>query len=504
MKGQYILALDEGSSSARAILVNHNGQIVSDASQSFDAVFPHPGWVELKPEELWGAMQSSITRVMNSVSATAADITAVGITSHRETCLIWDRKSGEPVYNALMWMSKQTDDIIRGWSEQGLDKRIKNSTGLRNDSFFSAGKLAWLFQNVEGLRSRAERGELAAGTPDTWLLWNLTAGSSHATDRGAGSRTMLLNLESGQWDFELADALNIPTSVLPKLIDSDGDFGNIAAGILPGPMTHKIPIRAILGDQQAGLFGQLCWDRGDAKNSYGTAGVLTVNVGSKPVLVKGMNTSFSWQRADEPRFQSEGVVFHSGKTIQFLRDNFGMIADAAQTQELAESVKDTGGVYFVPGFAGLGDPYWDRSARGAILGLQLDSTKAHLIRAGLESVAYQTYDNLESLSGTELSIPALKVDGGAVKNSWLCQFQADILGIEVQRPTEIERTAIGVAQMAGLGVGLWTERDVKSQWQLERSFEPQISDDMREFLISGWKDAVAVTRSLPAAKLPPN
>jgi len=497
VNGKYILALDEGSSSARAILVDHDGNIAADASQEFDAIFPRPGWVELSPSVLWEAMHSSITRAMNSISATASDISAVGITSHRETCLIWDRKTGVPVYNAIMWMSKQTDEIIRRWSEIGLDHTIKSKTGLRNDSFFSAGKLRWILENVEGVESMARSGKLATGTVETWLLWNLTGGQSHVTDRSCASRTSLLNIHEGEWDLELAEELGVAMELFPSLSDSFGEFGEVAEGILPGPMTHRIPVSAVLGDQMAGLFGQVCWNKGDAKNSYGTAGVLTVNVGDEPILLEGMNTSFAWSSDGKFSYESEGVVFFSGKTIQWLRDNLGVITSAKQTAEIAASVEDNGGVYFVPGFAGLGDPYWDRNTRGSIMGLQLDTKKEHIIRAGLESLAYQTMDNFNLLSDTAFALPSLKVDGGAVNNDWLCQFQADILNVVVERPTEVERTAIGVAQAAGLAIGLWTENDLKSQWKLDRAFEPKMDSSTREMLIDGWNDAVKATRSLP-------
>lgn len=497
MNGKYILALDEGSSSARAILVDHEGRIAADASEEFSAIYPRPGWVELSPAILWEAMHNSITRAMNAISAKASDITAVGITSHRETAMIWDRKTGEPVYNAIMWMSKQTDEIVSGWSDRGLDGVFKQSTGLRNDSFFSAGKLAWLFENVEGLKKRAEKGDLAAGTVDTWLLWKMTGGKTHATDRSCASRTALLDLSKGDWNHELLNEIDLPDSILPEIKSSFGEFGTVAEGVLPGLLTHSIPVAAVLGDQMAGLFGQLCWEKGGAKNSYGTAGVLTVNIGSEPILLEGMNTSFAWDLNGEFSYESEGVVFFSGKTIQFLRDNLGLISNASEAASMAASVEDTGGVYFVPAFAGLGDPYWDRNARGAIMGLQLDTTKEQIVRAGLESLAYQTMDNFNLLSSTAFALDSLKVDGGAVKNDWLCQFQADILGVEVQRPKEVERTAIGVAQAAGLAVGLWTKNDLRGQWDLDRVFEPNMNEGKRQHLIAGWKDAVEATRSLP-------
>lgn len=501
MKSKYVLALDEGSSSVRAVLFDEFGIAQSDHSVAIHDFFPNPGWVELDPEAVWQATLESIHQAMRKIRAQAEDIAVVGITTHRESVVIWDRRTGEPVYNAVKWSSKQTDDIIRRWSAAGFDREFRTRTGVRNDSYFSAGKIVWLCENVPGVRERAEAGHLAAGTIDSWLLWKLTGGQRHATDFSAASRTALLNLEQGAWDLELAQMLNVPTALLPAILESDEQFGEVAPGILPGPMKHPIPIRGILGDQQAGLFGQACLNRGEAKNTYGTAGVLTVNVGDKPEIMDGLSSSVAWALNSKLQFEAEGVVFFSGKTIAWLRDNLGLMGTAAEAEALAGSVPDNGGVYLVPAFNGLCDPHWDRDVRGAIMGLQLDTTKAHLVRAGLESMAYQTYDNLNTLRRGGIDIPYLKIDGGAVRNDWLCQFQADVLGIPVLRPTEPERTALGVAHIAGAAVGMWSLESIADRWQLDREFVPQISEDQRESLVQGWKEAVTAAQSLPPRRV---
>jgi glycerol kinase len=501
MAEKFVLALDEGSSSARAVLFTSDGVAVSDASEPLTPLFPRDNWVELDPSNLWSALHNSILRAMAQVGAEAKDIAAVGITTHRETTVMWNKRTGQPVHNALMWMSKQTDPIIARWSDHGLDDEFRTRTGVRNDSYFSAGKIAWLLENVEGTRAAAEAGELAIGTPDTWLLWNLTGGTSHKTDKSAASRTALLNVFSGRWDDYLLDALDIPPSLLPELLDSNGDFGRVAPGILPGQQGQPVPIRAVLGDQQAGLFGQACVNEGMAKNTFGTAGVLTVNVGSAPLILDGMSSSVAWQFDGTLTLEAEGVVFHSGQTMQWLRDQLGLFIDTAETGTIAGSVPDNGGVYVVPAFAGLCDPYWDRDVRAAIVGLRLNTEQAHIVRAGLESMAYQTWANIDALRRGGLNVPALRVDGGAVANDWLCQFQADILGIPVERPVGIERTAQGVAHIAGSGVGMWSLDDISATWTVDRVFDPSMSDDHAEALRQGWREAVAAAQSLPPRHL---
>ena len=500
MVGRYILALDEGSSSARAVLIDGDGNIVSEASRTIDPIFPQPGWVELSPADLWDAPKACIEQAMKTAHVTASDIAAVGVTTHRETIVMWDRKTGKPVHNAIMWMSKQTDEIVNEWSAKGLDDEFRKRTGVRNDSYYSASKIAWLLRHVPGVRERAERGELAIGTPDVWMLWNLSGGTAHRVEPSAASRTALLNIHTAQWDEEFCAILDIPVSLLPEIVPSVAEFGEVAKDVLVGDLTHPVPITAMMGDQQAGLFGQACLEAGSAKNTFGTAGVLTVNVGGAPRIMPGMSSSVAWRLGDQVTYEAEGVVFHSGQTVQWLRDKLKLFGNTSEAEEMASSVSNTGGVYLVPAFAGLCDPYWDRNARASIVGLTLESTAAHIARAGLESMAYQTRDNVDKLIAGGIDIRVLKVDGGATRNNLLCQFQADILGIPVERPVGLERTVLGVAHLAGVGIGLWKTEEISDRWILDRTFEPRISEAERESLYSGWQDAVAATRNLPPAK----
>lgn len=499
MSARYILALDEGSSSARAVIFDDTGNPVSEASRTIDALFPNPGWVELNPSDLWNAPRDCIAEAMAQAGLTANDIAAVGVTTHRETIVMWDRATGEPVHNAIMWMSKQTDDIIREWSAQGLDDEFRTRTGVRNDSYFSAGKIAWLLRHVPGVRERAEGGELAIGTPDVWLLWNLTGGTAHRIEPSAASRTALLNVHRAEWDVELCATLDIPLSLLPELVSSDAHFGNLAPGVLPGSSAEPVPVTAILGDQMAGLYGQACLETGSTKNTFGTAGVLTANVGNSPAIMDGMSSSVAWKIGADVTYEAEGVVFHSGQTIQWMRDKLRLFSSADEVEPLASRVTDNGGVYVVPAFAGLCDPYWDRDVRAAILGLTLSTGVEHIARASIESLAYQTRDNVERLVAGGIAIPQLRVDGGATRNNLLCQFQADILGIPVARPVGLERTVLGIAHLAGVRAGFWGVRDIANRWSLERLFEPQMSADRRENLYVGWQNAVAAARTLPPA-----
>ena len=497
MASNYILSLDEGSSSARAVIIDSEGKIVAEASRSIEPIFPQPGWVELSPADLWNAPKACIEEAMLSAGLSANDIASVGVTTHRETIVMWDRATGQPIHNAIMWMSKQTDDIIREWSARGLDEEFRRRTGVRNDSYFSAGKIAWLLRHIPGARERAERGELAIGTPDVWLLWNLTGGASHRIEPSAASRTALLNINTANWDSELCRILDIPMSLLPEIVPSVGVFGEVASGVLLGQLTKSVPITAILGDQQAGLFGQACLEPGSAKNTFGTAGVLTVNVGNAPKIMPGMSSSIAWRFGDSVTYEAEGVVFHSGQTIQWLRDKLKLFKTTSEVETLAASVSNSGGVYLVPAFAGLCDPYWDRDVKAAIVGLTLESNAAHVARAGLESMAYQTRDNVDKLIAGGVAIQSLKVDGGATQNNLLCQLQADILGVPVERPVGLERTVLGIGHLAGVGIGMWGADEITSRWQLDRVFEPKISADQRESLYQGWLDAVATAQSLP-------
>ena len=490
MSKRYVMALDEGSTSARAVLVNLEGAIVAEARNPVVPLFPKLGWVEIDPIALWQAQRSSMAAVMAKVGATTDDIAAIGVTTHRETCMIWNRKTGEPVHPIIMWMSKQTDGIIARWKAEGLDNVVRQRTGLFNDSFFSAGKLAWLLENVPGVRAKAERGELAAGTVDTWLLWNLTAGRSHLTDHSEASRTALFNLKSLNWDETLCAACGIPMQVLPRALPSNSNFGEMRPSDIGLPGISPVPIMAIMADQQAGMFGQACFEVGSVKNTYGTAGVLTANTGNKQQVLDGLTASVGWSIDDQTDYEAEGVVFHSGQTMQWLRDQLGVLGTGDDVEAVARSVPDNGGVYIVPAFAGICAPHWIRNAKAGIVGLTLETGRAHVVRAGIEAMAYQTRDNVEALRAGGMAVTALKVDGGATRNNLLCQFQADLLGIPVLRPAELERTALGVAHMAGMGVGLWKKSDLSDNWRIDRVFEPEMAEDRREQLYSGWLAAL--------------
>ena len=490
MSKRYVMALDEGSTSARAVLVNLEGAIVAEARNPVVPLFPKPDWVEIDPIALWQAQRSSMAAVMAKVGATTDDIAAIGVTTHRETCMIWNRKTGEPVHPIIMWMSKQTDGIIARWKAEGLDNVVRQRTGLFNDSFFSAGKLAWLLENVPGVRAKAERGELAAGTVDTWLLWNLTAGRSHLTDHSEASRTALFNLKSLNWDETLCAACGIPMQVLPRALPSNSNFGEMRPSDIGLPGISPVPIMAIMADQQAGMFGQACFEVGSVKNTYGTAGVLTANTGNKQQVLDGLTASVGWSIDDQTDYEAEGVVFHSGQTMQWLRDQLGVLGTGDDVEAVARSVPDNGGVYIVPAFAGICAPHWIRNAKAGIVGLTLETGRAHVVRAGIEAMAYQTRDNVEALRAGGMAVTALKVDGGATRNNLLCQFQADLLGIPVLRPAELERTALGVAHMAGMGVGLWKKSDLSDNWRIDRVFEPEMAEDRREQLYSGWLAAL--------------
>jgi glycerol kinase len=400
-----------------------------------------------------------------------------------------------------MWMSHQTDAIVRRWRSEGLDPEVRTRTGLNNDSYFTAPKLAWYMENVDGFAERARLGEIAVGTVDTWILWNLTGGRSHLTDHTQASRTALLNLAELDWDARLLSACDVPREILPAAVPSDSHFGEVDPRLLGGDAGPGIPVTGILADQQAGLFGQACFGKGSAKNTFGTAGVLVANVGDKPALMEGLTSSVAWTAGGTTVFEAEGVVFSSGQTIQWLRDQLRVFGPDDDIESLARSVPDNGGVYLVPAFAGLCAPHWDRDARAAIVGLSLSSGAGHVVRAGLEAMAYQTRDNVDTLVQGGVPVPELRVDGGATRNALLCQFQADILGVPVVRPDEPERTALGVAYLAGAGVGRWkVPDDVEASWTVDRVFEPEMSADQRAALYDGWCAAVRHVRAAAAEK----
>lgn len=490
MSRRLAVALDLGSTSARAVVVDASGEVVGEARRPTEPLFPQRGWVELDPWHLWRGLRDSLEEALGAASATTDDIAGAGVTTSRETCLVWDRATGQPIYPAIMWMSKQTDPIVERWRADGLDEEFRARTGLFNDSFFSAAKLAWVLDAVPGARARAEAGELAAGTLDTWLVWNLTGGRSHATDPSEASRTALFSLSDLKWDEVLCEAAGVPVSLLPQVLDSDGFFGEVRPTETGLPGTAPFPITAVMGDQMAGMFGQGCLATGSVKNTFGTAGVLTANTGGKPAILDGLTASVAWTLAGKTDYEAEGVVFHSGQTLQWMRDNLGLVAPDERSEDVAMRAPDSGGVYIVPAFAGICAPHWVRDATASIVGLTLESTGAHVVRAGLEAMAYQTRDNVEAFRAGGFDVPELRVDGGATTNALLCQFQADILGVPVLRPRQLERTALGVAHVAGVGGGLWELEDLAARWEVDRTFEPQISEDQRETLYAGWQAAV--------------
>ncbi len=484
------MALDEGSTSARSVLVDEGGRVVAEARQPVVPLFPRPGWVELDPVALWRAQRDSMAEVLAKAGATMDDVVAIGLTTHRETCLIWDRATGEPVHDAISWMSKQSDAIVERWRSQGLDADLRARTGVLNDSFFSMPKVTWLLEEVPGVRERAERGELAFGTVDSWLLWNLTGGRTHATDSSEASRTALLSLADLDWDDKLCAVAGIPDGLLPPVLPADAAFGEVRPAELGLPGTRPVPVTAVMADQQAGMFGQGCFEPGSTKNTYGTASVLTANTGDVPTVMDGLTASVGWTVGGTTAYEAEAVVFHSGQTLQWMREKLRVLGPHERVDEVAARVPDSGGVYVVPAFVGICAPHWVREARAGIVGLTLETSADHVVRAGLEAMAYQVRDCVDALAAGGIEVPELRVDGGAAGNDLLCQFQADILGVPVVRPTELERTALGVAHLAGMGVGRWTLDDLTRRWEVERRFEPQLSADRRETLHQGWKAAV--------------
>lgn len=490
---KYIMSLDQGTTSSRCILFNKNGLIESVAQKEFTQIYPKAGWVEHDPMEIWFTQISVATEAMQKINATASDIAAIGITNQRETAVIWDKTTGKPIYNAIVWQCRRTSDICDVLKEEGFDQIIKEKTGLIIDAYFSATKIKWILDHVEGAREKALKGQLLFGTIDTWLIWNLTKGKVHVTDYSNASRTMLFNIHTLKWDEEILTRLDIPTSMLPQVKPSSCVYGHTNATLLGG----EIPISGAAGDQQAALFGQICHTPGTAKNTYGTGCFLLMNTGEKAILShKGLLTTIAWGIDNKVEYALEGSVFIAGAAIQWLRDELRIIDHAAHTETYANSVPDSNGVYVVPAFTGLGAPYWDQYARGTILGLTRGVKKEHFIRATLESLAYQTYDVLMAMQeDSGISLKALKVDGGACANNFLMQFQSDILGAKVDRPEVIETTALGAAYLAGLAVGYWKDQeDISTNWALSKSFTPKMESSKREFLLKGWHKAIKCTR----------
>ena len=485
---KYVLAIDAGTTSSRAILFNHDSEIVSVAQKEFTQIYPQPGWVEHDPMEIWASQSGVISEAMAKVGATADDAAAIGITNQRETTVVWDRATGEPVYNAIVWQCRRTASYADKFQAiPGFADYVQDNTGLILDPYFSSTKLLWILDNVEGVRERAEKGELAFGTIDTWLLWKLTEGRVHATDYSNASRTMLFNIKTLEWDDELCEKFQAPKSLLPNALPSSAEYGYTTL------FGGKIPITGIAGDQQSALFGQGCFEAGMAKNTYGTGCFMLMNTGTEPVKSNnGLLTTIAWGLNGKVEYALEGSVFVAGAAIQWLRDEVRMVDTAPDSEHFAKKVADTNGVYVVPAFTGLGAPHWDAYARGAITGLTRGANKNHIIRATLESLAYQTKDVLDAMekdAGTQLK--SLKVDGGACANNFLMQFQADILGCPVDRPSIVETTAMGASYLAGLAVGFWKDQDeVAAAWKLDRTFEPMMDADTRAKLYKGWTKAV--------------
>jgi glycerol kinase len=488
---QYILALDQGTTSSRAILFDEAGQLVAAAQQEFPQIFPRPGWVEHNPHDIWRTQRDVARAVLDQQKVSAADVAAIGITNQRETTMIWDRATGEPVYNAIVWQCRRTAPMCDMIKADGFDRVLRDKTGLVTDAYFSGTKVAWLLENVPGVRERAERGELAFGTIDTWLIWNLSGGKLHITDPSNASRTLLYNIYTGQWDDEILSYLNIPRALLPLVKPSSEVYGETLGHILGAP----VQLAGIAGDQQAATFGQACLSPGMAKNTYGTGSFVLMNTGSSGVRSQsGLLTTLAWQLDGQPMvYALEGSVFISGAAVQWLRDGLQIITSAPEVEPLAASVESAEGVYFVPAFVGLGAPHWDAYARGTLVGLTRGTNRAHIARATLNAIALQSKDVLDAMhddSGIKLS--ALRVDGGAAKNSLLMQIQADVLGVPVQRPAVTETTALGAAYLAGLAVGFWPDVDtLAAQWSIERTFEPRMSQAERDDLIAGWQRAIA-------------
>lgn len=489
MKNQFIVALDQGTTSSRAIIFNPDGSIKGVAQKEFRQIFPKPGWVEHDPSEIWATQWEVFRKVLADFDVLPSQIAAIGITNQRETTVVWDRKSGEPVYNAIVWQDRRTAEICEGLKKAGHEKYIRENTGLVIDAYFSGTKIQWILDNVEGARARAEKGELCFGTIDTWLVWNLTKGKKHLTDYTNASRTLLYNIKSLGWDEHLLKALHIPASMLPEAKPSSHHFGDLEwAG-------SKIPIAGIAGDQQAALFGQACFEPGMAKNTYGTGCFMLMNTGTKMQLSDhGLVTTIAWGINGRVEYALEGSIFIAGAAVQWLRDGLKLIDEAPDSEYFAVKAGESDGVYVVPAFAGLGAPYWDMYARGAIFGLTRDTGKSQLVKATLESMAYQTKDVLEAMENDSgLSLKKLKVDGGATANNFLMQFQADILGTNVERPKIIESTAMGAAFLAGIQVGLWTQERITGSLRIDRTFEPEMDSEERNRLYAGWKKAVKRT-----------
>ncbi|WP_226671400.1 glycerol kinase GlpK [Metabacillus litoralis] len=493
MEKKYILSLDQGTTSSRAILFNKNGEIVDVAQKEFTQYFPKPGWVEHNAQEIWSSILAVISELLIKTNVSPQEIASIGITNQRETAVVWDRETGQPVYHAIVWQSRQTADICEELKEKGYNDLFRSKTGLLIDAYFSGTKVKWILDHVEGARQKANEGKLLFGTIDTWLIWKLSGGTKHVTDYTNASRTLMYNIYDLAWDDELLEILTIPKSMLPEVCSSSEVYAETVDYHFFG---EAVPIAGIAGDQQAALFGQACFEKGMAKNTYGTGCFMLMNTGEKAVPSKhGLLTTIAWGIDGKVEYALEGSIFVAGSAVQWLRDGLRMVDHAPQTEEYAAKVDSTDGVYVVPAFVGLGTPYWDSDARGAIFGISRGTSKEHFIRATLESLAYQSKDVLTAMeadSGIELK--KLRVDGGAVKNNFLMNFQSDILNVPVERPVVNETTALGAAYLAGLAVGFWSSREeIMNQWSIDQSFEPTMGEEQRTMLYDGWQQAVKAT-----------
>jgi glycerol kinase len=489
----FILAFDQGTTSSRAIVFDRHGHQVATAQKEFTQYYPEPGWVEHDPEEIWSTQAGVAVESITKAGLEMTNIAAVGITNQRETTVVWNRKTGKPVYNAIVWQDRRTADFCDELKNEGLSQQILEKTGLIIDAYFSATKIRWILNNVKGARKQAEAGQLAFGTIDSWLVWNLTRGKLHITDVSNASRTMLFNIHTLKWDDDLLRIFDIPQNMLPEVKSSSEIYGTTAGHLAPG-----LTISGIAGDQQAALFGQMCIEPGMVKNTYGTGCFMVMNIGNKPIVSKSnLLTTIAWKIGDETTYALEGSIFIAGAVVQWLRDGLGIIKKSVDVERLAAKVDDSGGVYFVPAFAGMGAPHWNQHARGLIVGLTRGSTSAHIARAALDSIAYQTYEVLLAMQkDSGIKISELRVDGGATVNNQLMQFQSDLLQTKVIRPAYTETTALGAAYLAGLAVNFWSDlNEVKQQWQIGRTFSPAINPEETVSLIKGWNRAIKASHA---------
>ncbi|MFM2337520.1 MAG: glycerol kinase GlpK [Bacteroidota bacterium] len=480
---QYILAIDQGTTSSRTIIFDKKGNIISTAQKEFTQIFPQPGWVEHDAEEIWATQKGTIAEAIAKANCTLHNMAAIGITNQRETTVVWDRKTGKPICNAIVWQDRRTASYCDALKEQGHTSSIQSKTGLVIDAYFSGTKLKWILDNVDGARLKAEKGELAFGTIDSWLVWKLTDGKVHVTDVSNASRTLLFNIHTLQWDDDLLQLLNIPSSILPEVKPSSYHYGE----------ADGVPIAGIAGDQQAALFGQVCTEPGMVKNTYGTGCFMLMNTGEKAIASQHqLLTTIAWQINGKTEYALEGSVFIAGAVVQWLRDGLKIISSSTEIEKLAATVANSDGVYVVPAFAGLGTPHWNPHARGSLFGITRGTTDAHIARGALDSIAYQTYDVLKAMEADAgIAIAELRVDGGATVNNSLMQFQSDVLNTRVVRPVITETTALGAAYLAGLAVGYWKDvEDIKKQWQVDKVFEPRMNEDEKNKLVSGWQRAV--------------